>query len=188
MGGTQLPIVAENLETRALINELIQELKRQQSLPPPEPKPEPTALKWLKGLMPTFIAIFGFGGQITFTVIPTITKDDDVPSDWGAAKVRTFLSLAWMFFTLGFGLSCVMALAPVYGGDTFARRLESECYARVVGLLGAVLQLFAALAFIFLSLVVVAYTPAVGWVVVGTGCFAVLVAVITYIIDVYPSR
>lgn len=161
---------------------LVQELQRQlQSLPPPQP--EPRALKWLRGLIPTFIAIFGFGGQITFTVIPTITKDEDIPSHWGAAEVRTFLSLAWMFFTLGFVLSCAMALAPVYGGDAFVENINLKRYEKIVGSLCAVLQLFAALAFLFLSLVVVAYTPAVGWIVVGTACLGVLVAISTYIID-----
>ena len=172
-------------QTHALVDVdlLIQELRQHShsSLPP---KPEPRAVKWLTGLMPTFIAIFGLGSQITFTVIPTITKDEDVPSDWGAAKVRTFLSLAWMFFTLGFGLSCAMALTPVYfRGDDLAKILSSKRHEKIVNLLCAVLQLFAALAFLFLGFVVVAYTPAVGWIVAGTGCLCVLLAVATYFFD-----
>ncbi len=173
-------------QTRALLA-LIQELQQrsQPQLPLP-PKPVPRAVKWLTGLMPTFIAIFGLGSQITFTVIPTITNDDAVPSGWGAAEVRTFLSLAWMFFTLGFGLSCAMALTPAYyGGDDLGERLGSKRHEKIVNSLCALLQLFAALAFLFLALVVVAYTPAVGWVVVGTGCLCVLVALVTYVIDTW---
>lgn len=170
-------------QTRTLI-ELIHELQRQVQ-PRPAPQPEPRVLKWLKSLMPTFLAIFGFGGQITFTVIPTITKDEDVPSDWGAAEVRTFLSLAWMFFTLGFGLACAMALTPAYGGDDLAKNINSKRYEKVVSLLCAMLQLFAALAFFFLSLVVVAYTPVVGWFVFGISCLGVLVAIGAFVIDTW---
>lgn len=174
------PTPTDAEQTRALV-QLIQDFQRQAQ---PQ-SPEPRALKWLKGLMPTFIAIFGFGGQITFTVIPTLTKDEDVPSDWSAATVRTFLSLAWMFFTLGFGLSCAMALTPVYVGEELASRINSKRYEKLVGSLCAVLQLFAALAFLFLSLVVVAYTPVVGWINAGAACLSVVVAVGTYVIDMW---
>jgi len=167
-----------------LVEILVKEL-RQQPRPAPSPDPEIRAVKWVKGLMPTFIGIFGFGGQITFTVIPTIVKDEDVPSDWGADKVRLFLSLAWMFFTLGLGLSCAMALTQVYGGDAFTERLDAGRYEIIVNSLCAVLQLSAALAFLFLSLVVVAYTPAVGWFVFGTACLCVVLAVGTFIFDTW---
>jgi len=167
-----------------LIDLLVQEVQ-QRSHSAASPGKEPRAVIWLKGLMPTFIAIFGFGGQITFTVIPTIIRDDDVPSAWGAAEVRTFLSLAWMFFTLGFGLSCAAALTYAYGGDTFTERLDSGFYEKIVSSVCALLQLFAALAFFFLSLVVAAYTPAVGWLVFGISCLGILLAVGVFILDTW---
>lgn len=102
-------------EQRRALAELIEELRREfRSRAAPTKPDEPRVLRWLEALMPTFMAIFGLGGQITFTVIPTITRDEDVPPDWGAAEARTFLSLACMFFTLGFGLSC-------HGADTGLR-------------------------------------------------------------------
>ncbi|KAK1759944.1 hypothetical protein QBC47DRAFT_458126 [Echria macrotheca] len=195
MDAQQPPKDSEQIEQmRVLVERLVQELQRAKSPPAPSPKPppvpEPRVLKWLKTMMPTFIAIFGFGGQITFTVIPTITKDDDVPSAWGAAEVRAFLSLAWMFFTLGFGLSCAMALIPAWGDDDQAAmaRLDPKRYERIVNSLCAVLHLFAALAFLFVSLVVAAYTPAVGWINVGVAGLGVLIAVVVYVIDTWLTK
>lgn len=150
------------------------------------PETEPLAVARLKGVVPTFILLFGFGGQITFTVIPTITKDEDIPSDWSACEVRIFLSLAWLFFMLGLGLSSAIALVQVYGGESFARRLGkgggSETF---VNVLCALLQILIALAFLFLSLVVVAYTPAIGWVNAGVSCLCVAMAVGALILDMF---
>jgi hypothetical protein len=191
----QVPVVSEGAteqQMSILVDRLITELQKHGTPSPNKPlkvQPaahEPRVLKWLSGLMPTFIAVFGFGGQITFTVIPTIVKDEDVPSDmWGPAQVRTFLSLAWMFFTLGLGLSAAMALLPVYGGEDFRANIESGRYDKLVNSLCAVLQLFAALAFLFISLVVVAYTPVVGWIVLGISCLAVMGTVFTFIVDTW---
>jgi MFS family permease len=161
-----------------LVDRLIARLPQQDS--------DPRAMKWLKGLMPTFIILFGFGGQITFTVIPTITKDEDIPSHWSAGEVRTFLCLAWFFFTIGLGVSSAVALTQVYASDLFIRRFQpGSNYEAFIEVLCALLQLALALAFLFLSLVVVAYTPAVGWVSFGVSSFCVVISIFSLIIDMF---
>jgi len=180
-------VLTDAEQRRLLIDLLIHELQqRDQHEPGPQADPvEPRAVKWVKGMMPTFIALFGFGGQITFTVIPTITHDDDVPSAWGAGTVRTFLSLAWMFFTLGFGLSCAVALTYAYGGDAYTDRLRSGSVVKMINAFCAVLQLFTALAFFFLALVVEAYTPVVGWLIIAISSLAIVISIGVFVIDTW---
>jgi len=156
----------------------------QERLPPNQN--EPRAVKWLNGLMPTFVTLFALGSQITFAVIPTIINDEDIPSQWGAEKVRAFVSIAWLFFTLGLGLSCAIALSQVYAPEYVASKLrEGGTYEKLVNGLCGALQVCVAVAFLFLSLVVVAYTPAVGWLIVLVSSISILVAVGTLIIDLF---
>ena len=77
-----------------------------------------------------------------------------------------------------------MAFTHASSGYAFARALKLRRYEMVVDSLCTVLQLFAALAF-FLALVMVTYTPVVGWIVLEPACHVVILAVSVYFVDTW---
>src|SRR5690348_13775172 len=83
--------------------QLLQEIAN--SLKQSPEKTVPLGLTRLEGFLPIFITLCSFGGSITFTVIPTIDDGTPIPHRFSATEVRTFLSLAWLFFVLALGLA-----------------------------------------------------------------------------------
>jgi len=159
-------------------------------LPQPVVDTEPRVMRWLSGVTPTFVALFGFGGQITFTIIPTITDNAGVPFYWTPGEVRTFLALAWLFFSLGLGLSCSIVFSHIHCKDSFKEKLRpGDKFESSINVLTELLELLAAAAFFFLSLVVIGYSPVVGWVALAIcswavlgGVYAVVVATFLYVL------
>ncbi|KAL2349628.1 hypothetical protein BJ546DRAFT_1018937 [Cryomyces antarcticus] len=162
------------------------------------------AVDWLDKLLPTVIELSIFGGSITFTVVVgTQAKDDQ--------RLVTYLALAWLFFTLALGLASAAMMALSFNRREVVRCFqrnqanESErglividwppnqwqrrllkftCFMFVGFSLSLVLQLLVMLAFLFLSLVVVAYSPAVGWVALGFTSSFIFVLTLSWIIHV----
>jgi hypothetical protein len=140
----------------------------------PPPGYETSLSRQVKEFVPTFMVLFGLGGQIIFTVITTISINRD------AARARTLLSVAWLFFAVAFEVSCVvLLLSQIHGKRGRTQRHGSDS---IVIALWAFLQIDVAVAFLFLSLVIVAYTPAVGWVAFGLSCLWVLTVIASLII------
>ncbi|KAH7119453.1 hypothetical protein B0J13DRAFT_194836 [Dactylonectria estremocensis] len=154
-----------NAEIERLLERLIERLPRPENVSPSQ--------KWLKEFLPTFIILFGLSSLIIFTAMPTVVKDD---------KIRTFLSLAWLFFMAGFALCCMISSQACSRG--IRRRLQHyHCENIVVEVICGLLQIATALAFLFLSLVVVAYTAPAGWIAFGVSCFCVMAVLVCLVID-----
>lgn len=136
---------------------------------------DPAGLIWLDTLLPTVVGLSTFGGSITFTIIPA---QNAIPTNrFDEGTVRTFVSLAWLFFILAFGCASTaqMVLAlhreTIKAGFMDQRRKTGGWDWVVIGLfcwfpMSLFLQLLILTAFLFLSLVVVAFVPVVGWIAV----------------------
>ena len=152
-----------------------------------EKRPTPAGLIWLDGFLPIFITICSFGGSITFTVIPTVANGTPIPHRFDAAEVRTFLSLAWLFFVLALVFAMAGSLKVTYRRKSFEKIAEKPhttaefSQKLLVSLFGLYLQIFTGLAFIFLSLVVVAYTPVVGWIAFAFASIFLLYSIVIWI-------
>jgi MFS family permease len=155
-------------------------------------KPTPIGLTHVEGLVrveaiiPQFLAICSFGGAITFAIIPTIGDETPIPHHFGPAEVRTFLSLAWLFFVFAMGFVGGGYVVITFRHQVIKGPLESmKLPPWVLFAIGVFCLCFA---FIFLSLVVVAYTLAVGWVSFGFTCVFVAIAIGVLIMDTIKYR
>lgn len=118
------------------------------------------------------------GSSITFNYVLNDSIREPSPSSrFGKPRIQDFLALAWLFFVLdlAFTAACQTLL------KFYSRRLEAEWDAggrrrsrtQSLGLvIAAILLVLVILAFIFLSLIVTAYSSAVGFVALAFTCLA----------------
>jgi hypothetical protein len=97
------------------------------------------------------------------------------------------LSIAWLLFAVAFEVSCVaLLLSQMHGRHALygrtPHRYDTPRYDSIVIIIWAFLQINVAIAFLFLSLVIMTYTPAVGWVAIGLSCLWVLTVIVSLII------
>jgi len=130
----------------------------------------------------SFILSISLFGASTFAIIAgQMTDPVDIwkptPPPFALSTVRAFLGIAWLCFVLS------LAVAGYSSSILFLRRHEAEgIYDRNWGrawdrfglAASVILHLLVVVAFMFLSLCLVAYVGVVGWVAVG---FAALAAV-----------
>ena len=130
---------------------------------------------WAEKVLPRIIEIGVFGGSITFSVVVAN------PSSPGRFKnsLETFLALAWFFFLIS--LECAIAahlglsLNRKHVNDAYNEKSEPKrtfsqklaCLIFVKLRIVDLLCLAMCVAFLFLSLCVVAYSPVVGWLAVA---------------------
>ena len=178
------------MESKRTELELLQEIAN--ALKQKPPKLIPMALTQVEGLVrveaiiPQFLALCSFGGAITFAIIPTIGDNTSIPYRFSPTEVRTFLSLAWLFFVFAMGFAGGGYVVVTFRHQAIKGPLESMKIPPWV--LFAIAACCYCSAFIFLSLVVVAYTPAVGWVSLGFSCAFVVIAVIVLVMDLVRYR
>lgn len=137
------------------------------------------------GLHTTIIGISSLGASVTFSYVLS-NNTQDVPSHnprFSKEQVQQFLAISWLLFLLG------LAFASL--GSTLLTFFKSHWIADWDGVNGKhsqwQVQMYAVLAsgvmgsliigaFIVLSLVVVAYSPTVGWIAVGfTAAFGLFI-------------
>ncbi|KAK3329205.1 hypothetical protein B0H66DRAFT_526599 [Apodospora peruviana] len=127
-------------------------------------------------------------------------------SYFGIDTIRVFLALAWLSFALclaivGFSLTFLKVLNKKTAssknssttrvkkkanaaGEAAADNLNEERFWHAVGLLiWALLYGLITLAFVFLSLVLVAYVGTVGWVALGFACLVGILSVVWLILE-----
>ena len=139
---------------------------------------------WFKGLFATIIAVSSLGASITFSYVIGNINTPVAGNHFGVADVQFFLGLSWLLFLL--------ALASASLGSTLLNFFQEhwkldwdghngkksqrsvQLYATFAfALLGALVIA----AFVFLCLVVTAYTPVIGWMALGfTGLFGLVIA------------
>ena len=131
------------------------------------------SVKFFEILFPALIALSSVGSSITFSLI--FIQDVEDPANvssqprFSRNDVRNLLAMSWLLWTFTLGLSIFAACAVSFHRDTIKQGFKE----RHVGwrwwgtVSSGGLQALGILAFIFMSLVVVAYVEFVGWTAVG---------------------
>ncbi|EXL65641.1 hypothetical protein FOPG_18140 [Fusarium oxysporum f. sp. conglutinans race 2 54008] len=122
-----------------------------------------------------------FGAAIFTVVISEIVDPSTISSNakFDKQTVRTFLAISWLLFVVALGLAA-FSMSTFYaerekaGGGFSEEQIRKW---RPWGILASfMLQIMIIVAFLFLSLVLVAYTEGVGWVAVALSGVAVIVS------------
>lgn len=143
-----------------------------------------SVVTFFNGLFQTIIAISTLGTSVTFSFILTSNTELSSPSAYFAQeRVATFLAISWLLFLLALAFGSLGSTLLTFFRAHWERdwdgehgqrsQLEVQLYAVLVsGLLGGLIIG----AFIFMCLVVVAYSPVVGWIALAfTGWFALVI-------------
>lgn len=141
---------------------------------------------FFNGLFTTIIGISSLGASVTFSYVLSNNTQDPAPKSprFSTEQVQQFLAISWLLFLLG------LAFASL--GSTLLTFFKSHWIADWDGFNGKTsqwqVQMYAILAssvmggliigaFVILCLVVVAYSPTVGWISVGfTAAFGLFIA------------
>ena len=136
---------------------------------------------WFNGLFTTVIGISTLGASITFSyVIGTINPPPSTSSSsgsrrlFGITEVQLFLGISWLLFLLALAFASLGSTILTFFKDHWKEDWDGlngktsqrsvQMYATFsTGLLGGLLIA----AFIFLCLVVTAYSPVIGWLALG---------------------
>jgi len=143
-----------------------------------------SVVTFFNGLFQTIIAISTLGTSVTFSFILSTDSELSRPEAYyDQSQVATFLAISWLLFllALAFGSLCSTLLTFFKahwirdwdGEHGRISQREVQLYAVLAsGLLGGLVIG----AFIFLCLVVVAYSPVVGWIALAfTGWFGLVI-------------
>jgi len=128
-------------------------------------------IKWPKELVPTLIILFGLCAQITFSIIPNLEEEKVLSSGRNISKIRTLLSLAWLFLATSCGLGCALALCQHNRTDGIFEHKPHQYKITQITLCTSI-QITGFIGLLFISLVMLEYTAPVGWVAVGLICLA----------------
>jgi len=134
----------------------------------------------LQGYLAIMISISIFGASTFSSLISQFAE----PTKFSIPTVRMFMGISWLFsvLTLAFGLTSNVLLGPdISMSKVMGRRFEQDSKLRTrAGVVLLFLTHFSIIwAFLFMALVVMAYTEGVGWVAVGitaagtVGCFLI---------------
>lgn len=145
-----------------------------------------SVVTFFNGLFQTMIAISTLGTSVTFSFIITSGTQLGSPTAYyQQSQVATFLAISWLLFLLNLAFASLGSTLLTFFKAHWIRdwdgehgrrsQLEVQLYAVFTsGLLGGLIIG----AFVFLCLVVVAYSPVVGWIALGfTGWFGLIIAV-----------
>lgn len=145
-----------------------------------------SVVTFFTGLFQTMIAISTLGASVTFSFILTSTTEMGSPSAYyHQSQVATFLAISWLLFLLNLAFASLGSTLLTFFKAHWIRdwdgehgkrsQLEVQFYAVLTsGVLGGLIVG----AFIFLCLVVVAYSPVVGWIALAFICwFGLIIAV-----------
>lgn len=145
---------------------------------------------FFNGLFQTIIAIGTLGTSVTFSFMLSNNTDLATPEAYYSPKeVQTLLAVSWLLFLLSLAFASLGSTLLTFFKAHWMRdwdgehgkrsQVEVQLYAVFASALIGGLVIGA---FLVLCLVVVAYTPAVGWIAIGfTGFFGLIMLVaITY--------
>lgn len=148
-----------------------------------------SVVTFFTGLFQTMIAISTLGTSVTFSFIITSgTQLGNPTAYYQQSQVATFLAVSWLLFLLDLAFASLGSTLLTFFKAHWIRdwdgehgrrsQLEVQLYAVLVsGLLGGLVIG----AFVFMCLVVVAYSPVVGWIALGfTGWFGLIITVCVF--------
>ena len=140
---------------------------------------------WFNGFFTTVIGIATLGASITFNYILSSPTSPKGKGPFGIDKIQLFLGISWLLFLLA--LACASLGSTVltffkehwkkdWMGDHGPKsQRDVQLYATLAT---ATLGALVIAAFVFLCLVVTAYSPIVGWVALGfTSLFGLVILV-----------
>lgn len=143
-----------------------------------------SVVTFFNGLFQTIIAISTLGTSVTFSFILSANTELSNPNAYyDQAQVSTFLAISWLLFLLGLAFASLGSTLLTFfrahwerdwdGDHGRQSQFEVQSYAVLAStLLGGLIIA----AFVFLCLVVVAYSPVVGWIALAfTGWFGLLI-------------
>ncbi|KAK7408547.1 hypothetical protein QQX98_009308 [Neonectria punicea] len=143
------------------------------------PNPVESSIEEFKMFISFVFSVSIFGASTFAVVVGQMTDPADLwkpdAPPFALSTVRTFLAIAWLCFILsiavaGYSSSLLTIRRHQAGGvydETWGKKWD------VIGILAsAMLHLLLVTAFLFLSLSMVPYANAVGWVAVGFSCLA----------------
>jgi hypothetical protein len=140
-------------------------------------------IKSFEGFLSFVIGVSIFGAS-TFTVVVSQIADPSslyAKPRFTAETVRTFLAISWLLFILALGIVGFSMSVVTFQREHAKLGQEGEWIKRWKGvglLVSSVIELLIVVAFIFLSLVIVAYAEAVGWVAVGCASVAAILVIV----------
>lgn len=134
----------------------------------------------------SFIFSVSIFGASTFAVIAgQMTDPVDIwrpaPPPFQLSTVRAFLSVAWLCFILSIAVagysSSILTVMRQRASGVYTRAW-AYAWDKIGILVSVVLHLLLVTAFLFLSLALVAYAGAVGWVAVGFSVIAIIFVIV----------
>lgn len=155
-----------------------------------------SVVTFFTGLFQTMIAISTLGTSVTFSFILSNTELANPTAYYQQGQVVTFLAISWLLFLLNLAFASLGSTLLTFFKAHWVRdwdgehgptsQLEVQFYAVLVsGLLGGLIVG----AFVFLCLVVVAYSPVVGWIALAfTGWFGLVITVSVFWQIPWPWR
>jgi hypothetical protein len=150
------------------------------SLPAMSSQPSSIINSFFSAFFTAILSISTLGASLTFDfVLNGSLRTPPADSIFTTTHLQTFVALAWLFFVLALASAAAFQTLLKFYGEVLKtawdRGGRGRKGAQWVGMaVSALLYGLVITAFTFLSLIVTAFTPAIGWTAVGfTGAFAI---------------
>jgi Na+/proline symporter len=151
---------------------------------PPGDRSSPEIIKSFEGFLSFILTLSIFGASTFSIIVSEIANPNAISPDprFTRETVRTLLGIAWLLFVLALGIVAVSMSLLAFQREHPTTGVESpwrQTWERLGLVASALIQVSVIAAFLLLSLVLVAYTEAVGWVAVAltsTVAFLVLIS------------
>lgn len=129
---------------------------------------------WFNGFFTTVIGIATLGASITFSYVIGTVATPPPQTPFGSEEIQVFLGISWLLFLLALAFASLGSTMLTFFKDHWRKdwngehgkksQTEVQLYATfATGLLGGLVVA----AFVFLCLVIVAFTPIIGWISLG---------------------
>jgi hypothetical protein len=141
-------------------------------------------IKSFEGFLSFVLSLSIFGASTFAIVVSEIANPSEVSPDarFTRETVRSFLGIAWLLFIVALGIVAVSMSLLAYKREHPTAGFEStrkQKWERLGLVASSLIQVSVITAFLFLSLVLVAYTEAVGWVAVALSSIAAAFAIVS---------
>jgi hypothetical protein len=131
-------------------------------------------LESLQSFLPLIISITIFGAS---TFASLVSQLAELVSKFSLGTVRNFMAIAWVLFIVALGVA-MFGVTIIKPDETRSRKRGTlRLLVEIARLVKMLCQMLVMIAFLFLSLVVVAYAGPAGWVAVGLTAYGILTTI-----------